>query len=259
MQIWFPLSQWSKSRFGFMAPGFTPLLWLIGVAFVGSAGQTQEMVKDCHQRRLRGETFQSNYDFRLVDKAGNVTWVEVNAVLISSENKPATLNFLVDITERKRSDMALRNQMEFLETMINTIPTPIYYKDSQGVYQGCNMQYASMIIGLPKERIIGRTVLDLSETIPPDLAQRCHTQDMELIHMPGFRVYDEAISCPWRHRAQLCLQQGDLYGFTGSCFRHRRDNDGHKRAQTGRTGAERIRAQPVHPQQDRRNLPRQPR
>ena len=102
----------------------------------------------------------------------------------------------MDITERKHSEMALHNQMEFLETMINTIPTPIYYKDAEGVYLGCNIQYASMIIGLPKERIIGRTILDLIGTIPHDLAQRCHAQDMELIHMPGFRVYDEAILCP---------------------------------------------------------------
>jgi len=37
MQIWFPLSAWSRSRLGFMAPGFTPLLWLIGLALVGDS------------------------------------------------------------------------------------------------------------------------------------------------------------------------------------------------------------------------------
>jgi hypothetical protein len=37
MQIWFPRSQWSMSRCGFMASGFTPLLWLIGVALVGNS------------------------------------------------------------------------------------------------------------------------------------------------------------------------------------------------------------------------------
>jgi hypothetical protein len=37
MQIMFPQSQWSMSRYGFMAPSFTPLLWLIGVAMVGNS------------------------------------------------------------------------------------------------------------------------------------------------------------------------------------------------------------------------------
>ena len=35
MQIWLPKSVWSTSRSGFMAPAYTPLLWLAGIALVG--------------------------------------------------------------------------------------------------------------------------------------------------------------------------------------------------------------------------------
>jgi hypothetical protein len=37
MQIWLPQSAWSRSRWGFMAPAYTPLLWLAGIAFLGNA------------------------------------------------------------------------------------------------------------------------------------------------------------------------------------------------------------------------------
>ncbi len=37
MQIWFPQSRWSASRWGFMAPSYTPLLWLTGIAFIGDS------------------------------------------------------------------------------------------------------------------------------------------------------------------------------------------------------------------------------
>ncbi|MGA2349589.1 MAG: hypothetical protein ABSF70_04075 [Terracidiphilus sp.] len=37
MQIWFPNNQWSASRWGFMAPSYTPLVWLIGIALVGDS------------------------------------------------------------------------------------------------------------------------------------------------------------------------------------------------------------------------------
>jgi hypothetical protein len=37
MQIWFPQCAWSTSRWGFMAPGYTPLIWLAGIALVGDS------------------------------------------------------------------------------------------------------------------------------------------------------------------------------------------------------------------------------
>ncbi|MEP7133603.1 MAG: hypothetical protein ABI904_01605 [Chloroflexota bacterium] len=36
LQIYFPQSGWSLSAFGFLAPAYTPLLWLIGIGLVGS-------------------------------------------------------------------------------------------------------------------------------------------------------------------------------------------------------------------------------
>ena len=35
-QIYFPQSAWSLSAFGFLAPAYTPLIWLIGIGLIGS-------------------------------------------------------------------------------------------------------------------------------------------------------------------------------------------------------------------------------
>ncbi len=35
LQIYFPQSAWSLSVFGFLAPAFTPLIWLIGIGLIG--------------------------------------------------------------------------------------------------------------------------------------------------------------------------------------------------------------------------------
>ncbi len=37
MQIWIPQSAWSTSRWGFMAPSYTPPIWLVGIALVGDS------------------------------------------------------------------------------------------------------------------------------------------------------------------------------------------------------------------------------
>ena len=46
-----------------------------------------------------------------------------------------------DITERKRAERTLQEQLNFLQQLIDAIPSPIFYKDTKGVYQGCNKAF----------------------------------------------------------------------------------------------------------------------
>ncbi|MCE5206802.1 MAG: PAS domain S-box protein [Chloroflexi bacterium] len=64
----------------------------------------REMVLDNHIRRLNGENVPSRYSFRLLNKNDGFRWVDLNVVRINWEGKPATLNFMIDITERKLSE-----------------------------------------------------------------------------------------------------------------------------------------------------------
>jgi PAS domain S-box-containing protein len=60
------------------------------------------MVVENHTRRLKGESLPSTYAFRARNKSGEDVWVEINAVRILWEGGPATLNFVRDISEKKR-------------------------------------------------------------------------------------------------------------------------------------------------------------
>ena len=68
----------------------------------------RDMVMDRHVRRIKGEELPHIYSFRIIRGDGNVIWVELNTVVVNWKRKPATLNFLTDITERKRAEEALR-------------------------------------------------------------------------------------------------------------------------------------------------------
>jgi PAS domain S-box-containing protein len=72
----------------------------------------KEMVAKRYKRRLKGDSLPPVYSFRIVTKSGTTKWVEINAVLFHWEDKPATLNFLSDITERKEAEEALRESQE---------------------------------------------------------------------------------------------------------------------------------------------------
>jgi PAS domain S-box-containing protein len=67
----------------------------------------REMVIDRHIRRLQGEAFQDYYTFRAVNKEGKVLWMDVNAVLLEWQDRPAIMCFLRDITQNKAMERQL--------------------------------------------------------------------------------------------------------------------------------------------------------
>ena len=80
----------------------------------------RQMVVENHLKRLQGIELPHIYDFRILDKEGNIKWLEINAALINWDGKPVTLNFLTDITERKRAEEemnALQEQFRHSQKM----------------------------------------------------------------------------------------------------------------------------------------------
>ena len=86
--------------------------------------EDRDMVFDRHRRRIQGEVIPSVYSFRLLDKDGMTKWVEVNDILISWEGRPATQNFLSDITKRKLTEEALRKSEERYRTIFENTGNP---------------------------------------------------------------------------------------------------------------------------------------
>lgn len=66
-----------------------------------------EIVLDHYKRRVEGEIIKDRYQFRLVRKDLSYRWVETSGIRIDWEGEMATLHFLMDITERKKAEVAL--------------------------------------------------------------------------------------------------------------------------------------------------------
>jgi PAS domain S-box-containing protein len=89
-----------------------------------------DMVMDFFFKRLNGEKLPNRYYFRVITKSGKIKWVEVNAVLIDWEGKPASLGFLIDVTERKMAEEALgQSQEKYFFIMDNTNEAIIIIQD----------------------------------------------------------------------------------------------------------------------------------
>jgi PAS domain S-box-containing protein len=73
--------------------------------------EDRERVLNNHMRRLRGEPVENHYHFRVIHRNGDVRWLEISAVVFEWQNQPATLNFLVDVTERLQIEHDMRESL----------------------------------------------------------------------------------------------------------------------------------------------------
>jgi PAS domain S-box-containing protein len=113
------------------------------------------MVTERHQKRLDGEVVPSNYTTRLIRKDGGTVWTEVNAVVIEWEGRPATLNFLTDVTERKLAEEALQASRRALAGIIDFLPDATAVIDSDGKVVAWNQAIEKMT-GVSKEEMVGQ-------------------------------------------------------------------------------------------------------
>ena len=81
---------------------------------------------------------------------------------------------------------SLLKQQSFLNTLIETIPIPVFYKDISGRYIGCNKAFEHFS-QKPRSEIIGKTVFDMA---PNNIAEKYDKQDRELFDNPGTQQYE---------------------------------------------------------------------
>lgn len=80
-----------------------------------------ERVKQFRIARAEGRTAQTHYDFQGVRRDGRRIWVETRIRNITWQGRPAVQSTLVDITERKRSEEALRLRSAAVEAATDGI------------------------------------------------------------------------------------------------------------------------------------------
>jgi hypothetical protein len=95
----------------------------------------------------------------------------------------------VDVTERKRAETAARNALQFQQTLMDTVPSPIFYKDIDGAYLGGNKAF-EQYLGLSATEYVGKTVHDIA---PAELATVYDRADRELMVQRGVQNYEGAV------------------------------------------------------------------
>jgi len=122
-------------------------------------------------------------------KDGTLFPVEISAGSLVLAGRRVLCGVIRDITERRQAEEAIRQQLNFQQILIDTIPNPIFYKDTEGRYLGCNSAFESYI-GLPKADIIRKTVYEVA---PKDLADIYRRADLAVFTEPGVQQYESSV------------------------------------------------------------------
>lgn len=127
------------------------------------------------------------------------------------------LTFLLLRITRKLESAEAKN-LRFLRTLMDTIPSPIFYKDVKGRYLGFNKAY-EIYVGITQDQLIGKTPFELW---PHDLAEVYQQQDQKLFDNPGTQKYEASMITADGtrhdvifHKATFCSQYGAVAGLVG--------------------------------------------
>ncbi|MBW8828461.1 MAG: response regulator [Burkholderiales bacterium] len=126
-------------------------------------------------------------------KSGELFWVQSTIVpfvdAFGSISK--FIAICTDVSERKFVADKLTEQLAFIDSLVESIPVPIYVKDRERRYVRVNRAYCEMF-GIPSERLIGRTVED------------AHTAPVNMLHAQSdSRVLGSGKSDTYEFRMQL--------------------------------------------------------
>ena len=159
--------------------------------------------------------------FRIRNKNGEIVWIEHTCRPVIAENGMC-LGYRAnnrDITERKQAEDELQESKNFLTALLESIPAPVFYKDTNGRYLGFNRAYEEFF-GKTKEELIGKSVFDIS---PENLARIYHAKDAELFERPGTQTYETQVEDARGvlhdvvfYKATMVNSRGKVTGLTGT-------------------------------------------
>ncbi len=168
----------------------------------------------------------SGIELALQRSDGSMLHAHLDCLRVESADAPPEMHLvLTDISAMELNKQLravqheLREQLTFQTALMESVPVPIFFKDREGVYQGCNHAFEEAL-DRSRAQIIGKSVFDMAS---PEVANKYHAMDIDLLERPGKQTYEWVIqkaSGEIRdvvfHKASFLRNDGSLGGLIGA-------------------------------------------
>jgi PAS domain S-box-containing protein len=130
-----------------------------------------------------------SYEYSLATSSG-IQWYDARMVKSGPEE---VLVIVRHISDRKFAEIELSQKTKFIETLLDSIPNPLFYMDANGRYLGTNKAFREFY-GIADEDIRGKSIFDLD---PLPQAHLHHESDLRLISgMEERQIVERLITLP---------------------------------------------------------------
>lgn len=126
------------------------------------------------------------------------------------------------LDSHNQSGETRQDRLQFLETLVNTIPVPLFLQDTSGHAIGCNHMFAEQILGKPGATLPNQPLIELDTTTPFSLTELHHIHDHKLLETPGVRTYEVSMQCAdgvrrdfLIHKTTVVNHAGEVTGLVG--------------------------------------------
>lgn len=147
------------------------------------------------EKILNGKEF-NDFEFRLRQES-EWQWYLINGRTHEfTEGKSAkVIGTIKNIDKRKKSEQKIRKNLEFIEKLIEAIPNPVFYKNLHGKYITCNNRFSYEFFGVPKERILGKSLIELNSFISDEQVHKYADKDKEILRSQTSQIFEDTLMC----------------------------------------------------------------
>ena len=119
-------------------------------------------------------------EFKIIRQSDQAErWVHgIADIEFNAKNEPIKMiGTIQDITDRKNEQSQIIRTLQFTEALLKSIPIPVFFTDSNGVYTGCNESF-TLMMGFSNDQLKGKTVKELW---PGEQAEIYYLNDIDLL------------------------------------------------------------------------------
>lgn len=145
-------------------------------------------------------------EFKL-DYKGRAFWVESR--MVKSGNNEV-LAFVRDISNRKEAESEIKQQKRFIETLIESIPNPLFYMNNKGIFLGINKAFRIMY-QVETDDLVGRDIYSL-ET---DMNAKVYQESDERIFSGAdhYQAIERTIVLPTGKKIETIITKSPFPGY----------------------------------------------
>lgn len=165
-----------------------------------------------------------NLEFRMRTKQGEWRWIQARGKIVErdSQNKPLRLvGTHTDITDRKLVEEELKESYNFVQSVLDTIPVRVFWKDNNLKYLGCNKIFANDAGFKNPQDVVGLTDKDMPWK---DEADQYRSDDLAIMKSKFPKLnFEESQTAPngeklWLRTSKIPLRDsnGKVIGILGT-------------------------------------------